>query len=163
MKPEVTLVPAEKDSRYRDPAAGQLHSGPMEEAHPTGKVRVLVASTDTRVRKLLYSTLSRDKRFDVVAQVTDGDSVITLAESFDIAVVDVAIAGLGILGVMSGLHGPMRSPAVIVVSRTDAIYLRHACLAEGAADYLVLPDALVALPDHVERAVQASTAVAGSE
>lgn len=163
MKPEVTLVPEGKDSRYRDSAAGPLQSGPMEETHPTGKVRVLVASTDTRVRKLLYSTLSRDKRFDVVAQVADGGSVVASAEPFDVAVVDVAIAGLGILGVMSGLHGPMRSPVVIVVSRTDAIYLRHACLAEGAADYLVLPDALIELPDHVERAVQASTALAGSE
>lgn len=162
MKREVTLVPAEKDSRYRDSTAGALQSGPMEEAH-RGKVRVLVASTDTRVRKLLYSTLSRDKRFEVVAQVADGGSVITSAEPFDIAVVDVAIAGLGILGVMSGLHGPTRSPVVIVVSHTDAIYLRHACLAEGAADYLVLPDALVELPDHVERAVQAATALARSE
>lgn len=163
MKREVTLVPERRDSRYRDSAAGGLHSGPMEEGHPTGKVRVLVASTDTRVRKLLCSTLSRDKRFEVVAQVADGGSVITSAEAFDAAVVDVAISGLGILGVMSGLHGPMRSPAVIVVSRTDAIYLRHACLAEGAADYLVLPDALFELPDHVAQAVQAATTLTRSE
>ena len=163
MKREVTFVPEGKDSRYRDSSDGQIHTGPMEEAHPTGKVRVLVASTDTRVRKLLCSTLSRDKRFEVVAQVADGGSVITSTEDFDAAVVDVAISGLGILGVMSGLHGPMRSPVVIVVSRTDAIYLRHACLAEGAADYLMLPDALFELPDHVAQAVQTSTALARSE
>lgn len=170
MKREVTLVPEGRDSRSRDSAAGRLQSGPMEEGRPTSKVRVLVGSTDTRVRKLVCSTLSRDKRFEVVAQVADGGSVITSAEAFDAAVVDVAISGLGILGVMSGLHGPMRSPAVpmpspavIVVSRTDAIYLRHACLAEGAADYLVLPDALFELPDHVAQAVQTSTTLTRSE
>ena len=163
MKPEVTLVPEGRDSRYRNSAAERLHSGPMEETQSTGKIRVLVASTDTRVRKLLYSTLSRDKRFEVVAQVADGGAVITSAEAFDAAVVDVAISGLGVLGVMSGLHGAMRPPAVIVVSRSDAIYLRHACLAEGAADYLVLPDALVDLPDHVARAVQSAAALATYE
>ena len=129
----------------------------MEEVHLNGKIRVLVASTDTRLRKLLYSTLTRDRRFDVVAQATDGGAVVSTGASFDVAVVDVAIAGLGILGVMSTLSRSLAKPVVVVVSRTDAIYLKHACLAEGAADYLVLPDDLLELPDRVTKTMNAAT------
>lgn len=126
----------------------------MQEVHPSGTIRVLVASTDTRARKLLCSTLTRDRRFEVVAQVADGGAVITCPTAFDVAIVDVAISGLGVLGVMSALHASTQRPVLIVVSRTDAIYLRHACLAEGASDYLVLPDDLNELPTRIIRAVQ---------
>ena len=150
---DVTFVPLGSDSRYRDSVRPGLQSGPMEEAHLNGKIRVIVASTDTRLRKVLYSALIRDRRFDVVAQATDGDAVVSCVATFDVAIVDVAIAGLGILGVMSSLTNSVMKPVVIVVSCTDAIYLRHACLAEGAADYLVLPDDLLELPERVTKAV----------
>lgn len=122
-----------------------------------------MASSDVRMRKLLSSALSRDRRLGVDAQVADGASVVTSAISADVVVVDVAIAGLGILGVMSGLHGSRRELPVIVVSRSDAIYLRHACLAEGAIDYLVLPEGLNTLADRVIRASRDPTAVVVSE
>jgi DNA-binding response OmpR family regulator len=135
----------------------------MEDAHPNLKTRVLVASTDVSVRKLLSSSLSRDRRFTIVAQAGDGDAVVTSTTDFDIAVVDVSISGLGILGVMSNLRRSASQPIVIVVSRTDAIYLRHACLAEGATDYLVIPDDLPGLPERVARASEASPALVTSE
>lgn len=117
---------------------------------------MLVASSDISVRKLICSALVRDRRFEVVAQATDGDSVVGCPIEFDAAIVDVSIPGLGILGVMSGLHDALTRPVVVVVSRSDAVYLRHACLAEGANDYLVLPDDLYKLPDRVVGAVRAS-------
>lgn len=162
MSAEVTFVPLLSDTRYRDFRAGSLHSGPME-AVQSDRVRLIVASTDQRLRKLVCSTLSRDRRLEIVAQVGDGGAVLTYAEDFDVAVVDVSISGLGILGVMSGLSRRSARPVVVVVSRTDAIYLRHACLAEGASEYLVVPDDLAQLPDRVARAVTRAPTLVSSD
>jgi len=125
----------------------------MEDPRPAQKVRVMVASSDISVRKLVCSALIRDRRFQVAAQATDGDAVVACSVEFDAAIVDVSIAGLGILGVMSGLRRRVSGSVVVAVSRTDAIYLRHACMAEGADDYLVLPDDLDKLPGTVVEAV----------
>jgi len=136
----------------------------MEDAHhPTQRIRVLVGSTDTHLRKLLGSSVGHDRRFEMVAQATDGEAVVACPAVFDAAVVDVSIAGLGILGVMSHLRSSPKHPVLVVVSRTDAIYLRHACLAEGAADYLVLPGDLEQLPDRIVRAVQSSVTLVRSD
>lgn len=117
---------------------------------------MVVASSDITVRRLICSSLIRDRRFEVMAQATDGDSAVTCPFGFDAAIVDVSIPGLGILGVLSGLHDPPADRVVVVVSRSNAVYLRHACLAEGADDYLVWPDELNELPDRVVEAVHAS-------
>ena len=163
MAGKVTFAPQASDSRYQDSEPTGLQSESMEAAYPNRKVRVLVASTDPRGRKPLVSALSRDRRIDIVTQVGDGDSVVTRATDFDVAVVDVSISGLGVLGVMSSLRRLAPAPVVVVVSRTDAIYLRHACLAEGATDYLVLPDDLPELPERVVRATREASAPVGSE
>lgn len=135
----------------------------MQDAHPTQRIRVLVASTETHLRKLLSSALGRDRRLEVVAQASDGDAIVICPTDFDAAVVDVSIAGLGILGVMSHLQASQRNPVIVVVSRTNAIYLKHACLAEGAREYVVLPDELEQLPDRIVQAVRASPHLVGSD
>ena len=114
---------------------------------------MLVASSDRRLRSVLCWSLEHDERCQVVAQASDGDAVVACRCAVDVAVVDVAISGLGIMGLIGRLRGREPAPPVVVVANTDAIYLRHAVQAEGALDYLVMPDDL----DHLgERLVQSS-------
>lgn len=124
---------------------------------------MLAASTDTNLRKLICSSLVRDRHFEVVAHATDGDAVVTCPIEFDAAVLDVSISGLGVLGVMSGLREFPSRPVIVVVSRSDAIYLRHACLVEGADKYLVLPDDLDRLPERIVQAVRQAVDKAGPQ
>lgn len=152
-KDNVTFGPSGSDCRYHDRLAQTPHTGIMEDSRTAQRIRVLVASTDTSLRKLICSSLVRNRRFAVVAQATDGDAAVACPIEFDAAILDVSIAGLGVLGVMSGLRALSSHPVIVVVSRSGAIYLRHACLAEGADEYLVVPDDLDSLPERIVQTV----------
>lgn len=118
-----------------------------------------MASSDTKVRSVLAWTLAHDDRFLVVAEVPDGDSVLSFAGTFEVAIVDLAIHGLGVLGVLRQLSRRERVPVVVVVSHTDAIYIRHALVDEGAADYVSMPDELDELPDRLIHACSGAAAM----
>jgi DNA-binding NarL/FixJ family response regulator len=111
----------------------------QEEPRPAAPIRVLVASTDKHLRSLLCWSLAQDDRLDVVAQVSDGDAIVMAPAAMDVALVDMSINGLGILGVLRRLGRRDPVPNVVVVSTHDVEYLRHALDAEGATDYLVMP------------------------
>ena len=123
-------------------------------------VRVLLASSNADLSNILWRTLTHDGRFEVVERATDGDAVVTFTGSYDVAVVDLAISGLGVLGVLERLKEGLAPPTVVVLSTADAIYLRHAAEAEGVADFVVVPAELNQLAERLLQAVS-GTSVGG--
>ena len=121
----------------------------MSDQFCNGAVRVVIASAESRVRKLLSWSLSHDGRFNVVGEVSDGDALVAQTEPFDVALVDLTIPGLGVLAVIYRLRRDSPNRAVVVMGHTDAGYVRNAVIAEGAADYLLLPDDLEKLADRL--------------
>ncbi len=119
-------------------------------------IRVVIGSNDAQLRSLLGRSLSDDGRFRVVADGADGEAVVAAPLRFDVAVLDLSLRGLGILGVISDLRRRHPSPPVVVVSEHDAVYLRHAVEAEGAADYLLIPENLDETAERIVRAYEAS-------
>lgn len=135
------------------------HTGLVTKEPSPKQARVLVASGSSWLRQLIGCTLRQDPRFKVVAEVSDGDETVSFADSYDLAVVDLRLPGLGVLGVVSQLrqHHPERS--VVVLAPTGAVYLRYASLQEGAGDYLVVPDELDQLPDRLNAVARAEAPV----
>jgi CheY-like chemotaxis protein len=113
------------------------------------RIRVLVAESNPHLAAVLAWVLSHDGRFEVVAQVGDGDAAAVCQTGFDLALVDLAIFGLGGLGTIAHLHGRRPAPIIAVLADTDAIYLRHAAKAEGADAYFVKPAHLPDLGDRL--------------
>jgi DNA-binding response OmpR family regulator len=114
-------------------------------------IRVIVASGSRPLRELLSRSLAHDERFSVIPEASDGDAVVGCLDSYDLALVDLTLPGLGILGVLSRLRCHPAHP-VVVMAHTDAVYLRNAVAAEGGADYVVIPDDLEELADRLIRA-----------
>ena len=112
-------------------------------------IRVLIAESNPHLAAVLGWVLSHDERFDVVAQVRDGEAVLACATAFDLALVDLGIFGLGGLGTIAHLHRRPRAPIIAVLADTDAVYLRHAAEAEGADAYFVKPAHLTDLDDRL--------------
>lgn len=140
------FAPEGSDSRPdANRIAGANNGTMLEQHHDAEPVTVVVASSDANLLHVLAWTLAHDSRLDVVSQARDGDAVLS-APKCDLVVVDVAIGGLGILGVLDGLRRRYPAPAVVVLAHTGPVYLRHAMAAEGAADYVVIPDDLEELP-----------------
>lgn len=117
-------------------------------------IKVIIASGSRPLRELLRRSLSQDDRFDVFAEAADGDAVVRSSESYDLALVDLTLPGLGVLGVVSKLRHCDPARPVVVMAHTDAVYLRSAIVAEGGADYVVIPDDLEQLADRLTRAVR---------
>ena len=115
-------------------------------------IRVLVASSDKHVRSVVAWTLAHDRRFEIVAAMKTGDEVVAFEGPTDVAVLDLAVAGLGILGVIRRLLRRQPAPAIVVIGHANAVYLRHAMAGEGAADYLVIPDDAHELTERVLKA-----------
>ena len=108
-----------------------------------------MASSDDRLRSLLAWTLVQDDRFEVVGEATDGDGVLACPAPFRVALVDLTIGGLGILGVLRRLLRRPEDLAVVVVGHEKSGYVRDALRLEGAADYVLLPECVEELSDRV--------------
>lgn len=113
---------------------------------------MLVGSSDEHLRALLRRLLAHDGGFDVVDEASDGDAVVGCPQTFDLALVDMSIAGLGIIGVLAQLGRRTPAPTVVVITHYDAGYLRAALAAEGASDYVVVPEDLGDLGERLVRA-----------
>jgi DNA-binding NarL/FixJ family response regulator len=153
----VTFDPAASDRRPGDTRSDSADTEPMQGRHQpaSAPIRVVIGSNDAAMRQLLGRVFAQDGRFEVTAQSDNGFEVVADPTGFDVAVLDLSIAGLGILGVISHLRRSSQTWPVVVVTQHDAIYLRHALQAEGATDYLVIPDDL---PQVADRTVQAHRA-----
>jgi DNA-binding NarL/FixJ family response regulator len=114
----------------------------------------MVASSDSHLLLLLCRSLAHAHGFQVVAKAADGDAALACPVGFDVAVVDLSISGLGVLGVIAHLRSRDPAPAIVVISHADAVYLRDALAAEGVADYLVVADDIQDLPERLIRATQ---------
>lgn len=114
------------------------------------RIRVLIAESNTHVRTVLSWALTHDPRFTVVANVADGDSALDCQQDFDVALVDLSIHGRGGFATVANLHRRRPAAAVVALSRVDALYLRHAAAADGAADFVVISDGLDHLGDRLE-------------
>jgi DNA-binding NarL/FixJ family response regulator len=125
---------------------------------PRKPIRVLIAESNPHLAAVLCWVLTHDERFEVVAQVRDGDAAVACEAEFDLALVDLAIFGLGGLGTIAHLHGRRPTPIIVVLADTDAVYLRHAAEAEGADAYLVKPAHLADLDDRLASVVAAQPA-----
>jgi DNA-binding response OmpR family regulator len=112
-------------------------------------IRALIAESNPHLGAVLTWVLAHDDRFEVVAQVRDGDAALACEAEFDVALVDLGIFGLGGLGTISRLHARRTPPVVAVLADTDAVYLRHAAAAEGAEAYFVKPAHLADLGDRL--------------
>lgn len=157
----MTFGPEAGDRRPADATAEPAENGLMQEPdQPTSSpIRVVIGSNDSQLRGLLGTLLSADDRFDVVALSPNGDNVVSEPATFDVAVLDLSIAGLGILGVISHLKRRDPSTPVVVITQHDAVYLRHALEAEGAADYMVIPGSLPEVADRIARVHEAAHAL----
>lgn len=113
------------------------------------RTRVLVAEGHRPFRDVLCRALHEGGRFDVVGTAGTGDEAVSFEAPFDLALVDLGIRGLGSLLTVARLRERLPSPAVVVLSPTGAIYLRHAAAAHGAAGLLVIPDDLDDLGDRL--------------
>jgi DNA-binding response OmpR family regulator len=133
---------------------------PDREKKTSNPIRVLVAEINPHLSSVLCWVLSHDERFVVVAQVRDGDAAVACEAEFDLAVIDLAISGLGGLGIIARLHGRQRAPVIAVLADTDAVYLRHAAEAEGADAYFVKPAHLADLDHRLAALVAAKPAAA---
>lgn len=130
----------------------------MEHLHRArAPIRAVVASSDRHLRGLFSWWLSQDRRFEVVAILPDGDAVIEVTFPFDLAVVDLAIHGLGILELTRELKTRAPAPAVVVVTHHDVPYLRNALAAEGASDYLIVSEDPDRLADRLVSATRAES------
>jgi DNA-binding NarL/FixJ family response regulator len=110
---------------------------------------VLIGVADERLRSTLCRIVGRDRRFVVVAAVGTGEEAVAEGEPFDLALIDLAISGLGGGATMAGLSARTASPSVVILAGTGAVYLRHAAAAEGAAGFLVYPDDLDRLAERI--------------
>jgi DNA-binding NarL/FixJ family response regulator len=125
-----------------------------------GPIKVMIASGSRPLRELLRRSLAQDERFVVVSEASDGDAIVARPETYELALVDLTVPGLGILGVLNKLRQRRPARSVVVMAYTDAIYLRNAVAAEGGADYVIMPDELEQLPDRMFRAVRPGLPVA---
>lgn len=118
---------------------------PVPSCIAASRTRVLVVDSNRPFREVLSRAVQQDDRFDVVGTAETGDEAVSFAAPFELALVDLGIRGLGSLLTVARLRERTPPPTVVVLSPTDAIYLRHAAGAEGAAGLLVIPDDL----DHL--------------
>jgi DNA-binding NarL/FixJ family response regulator len=110
---------------------------------------MLVAETDGRQRSLLCWLLAEDPRFQVVAQVDNAADLAAITTEFDLALVDLNLAGSIGLAPLRSLSRRRPKPVVAVLADTGPVYLRHAAAAEGASGWLVRSTAFEHLADDL--------------
>jgi DNA-binding NarL/FixJ family response regulator len=125
-----------------------------------GTIKVVVADDDVRVRGALIALLRTDRRFALVAELSDGT---TLADTVrrtdaDVVLLDVRMPGGGVEAARSLQDGP---PVVIVAISAET---SSATVAEmiraGANGYLAKGHLNSELPDVVARCVAGEVVLA---
>jgi DNA-binding NarL/FixJ family response regulator len=125
-----------------------------------GTIKVVVADDDVRVRGALIALLRTDRRFALVAELSDG---MTLADTVrrtdaDVVLLDVRMPGGGVEAARSLQDGP---PVVIVAISAET---SSATVAEmiraGANGYLAKGHLNAELPDVVARCVAGEVVLA---
>lgn len=158
----MTFDPALADGRHCLDVLGGQHTAGMSSNDPVPRpIRVVVASSDSRLSDVLCWTLVHDQRFDVVGRAGDSEEAAAFRVPHDLAVIDLSIRGAGVLHVVRRLHDREPARPIAVVAATGAVYLRHALAAEGAAGLLVVPDDLDRLEDRLVEIARPALIAAG--
>lgn len=100
--------------------------------------RVVLADDDGDMRLLLKAALHRDGRFEVVAEVGDGDAAIEATRELtpDLLLLDLAMPGRGGLESLPLLHEASPATRVVVVSGFPGDRLEAVTRAGGAVGYV---------------------------
>lgn len=147
------------------PAGAQLFGPrPVLETHEvmparaagTGRIRVLMADPATLVLAGLRFVLSRSPDLEIVGEAHDGPQALQLAEhrAPDVAVLDVALPGLGGLEVLDELLARCPTVRALVLSQRRSEDAVRAAFEHGATGYFLKDENVDELPDVV-RAVHA--------
>ena len=104
----------------------------------TETFRVVLADDDGDMRLLLKSALHRDGRFEVVAEVGDGDAAVDATRRLtpDLLLLDLAMPGRGGLETLPLLHEASPETRVVVVSGFPGDRLEAVTRAGGAVGYV---------------------------
>lgn len=99
---------------------------------------LVIVDDETPLRVLLRKLITRDGRFDVVAEGGDGQEALDLVERHDpdLLLLDLGLPELDGLQVLERLNGSDR-PQTVVLTGFDDPYTRQAVEELGAADCLV--------------------------
>ncbi len=119
----------------------------------TSTIKIVVADDDARVRGALIALLRTDRRFALVAELSDG---LTLADTVrrtdaDVVLLDVRMPGGGVKATRSLQEGP---PVVVVaISAETSSAIVADMVRAGASGYLAKGHLNAELPSIVARCV----------
>ena len=105
---------------------------------PDSKVRVLLADDSREFRQLLSLLLSRDERFEVVAEANNGIEAIemTKEQKPDVVLLDISMPGMDGLQALPELKEGHPSVTVVVLSSFSAREMSETTFGLGADAYV---------------------------
>jgi DNA-binding response OmpR family regulator len=119
----------------------------------TTPTRILVVDDEAGIRFFLEEALARDG-YEVLA-VDSGEAALEriAAETFDLALIDLRMKGIGGIEVLTALHRQSPSTAAIVLTAHGSLETAVEALRQGAHDYLFKPCKTADLRDSVRAAL----------
>lgn len=131
--------------------SGALLTAPRRES-----IRVLLVDDHQVVLRGLELALEQEGGIEVVGAVSTAAAALALAKSteFDVALVDMGLAGTSGADLVTALRGASPASAVLVLSGDDDEALQMAALEAGATGYLLKTAGAPAIADAVRRAAR---------
>jgi two-component system response regulator NreC len=119
---------------------------------PTSPIRVLLADDHESVRQGLCALFGAADEVDLISDVNDGASAITMAKSLapDVVILDLSMPTSGLVALQQIKNDRPETQIVVLSRHRDAAYLR-AALAAGASGYVLKQSSF----DELKRAVVA--------
>jgi CheY-like chemotaxis protein len=129
------------------PATGRENAGVPRNETTTATagrtpIRVLIVEGDPDLRSVLGWVLRNDDRLSVIGEVGSVEEGLASEAHFEVALVGLAVSGLGGPHTIAGFRQRRPAPAVVVFSpaASDPVYLRDAAIAEGAARFVTISE-----------------------
>jgi DNA-binding NarL/FixJ family response regulator len=118
--------------------AAEQAEPPADQLPPTGRLRVLIADDDERIRQALSDMLTARSEFEVVGMASDAMQAIRLAALHrpDVALVDGRMPGGGSTAVREIRHTVPETKVVVLSARVGREVVQE-MLEAGATSYLV--------------------------
>ena len=118
---------------------------------PDSAIRVLLADDSREFRELLSLLLSRDARFEIVAEAKDGIEAIemTKEQQPDVLLLDIAMPAMDGLQALPELKKGHPSVKVVVLSSFSESEMRDKALGLGADAYVEKGESLVKITETI--------------
>ena len=101
--------------------------------------RILVVDDESSIRLFLEETLTNDGH-QVVSAVSGEEALVLIAEqSFDLALLDLNLTGIGGMEVLAALRRQSPDTVVIILTAHASLETAVEALRQGAHDYLFKP------------------------